>query len=186
MNKSIRLSKNLAAITLLSLLTACGSYAQMSSPVQKAEETLTDANIAAVVVGANQIDISAAEIALERSENPEIREFATRMIEDHNGVLGAAVDLVTRLGVTPVNNELVGTLGQQAAEHEANLMQLSGAEFDKAYIDHEVAYHQAVIDVINNTLIPGAQNEELKSTLISVVPAFNAHLEHSKTIAGKI
>ena len=173
-------SKYTAVIAVVLLLSACSTYAQ------KSDESLTDANIAAIVVGANKIDISAARLALEKSENPAIREFATRMVADHNSVLDAAVELVTRLGVTPVENDLVTALSKQSAEHEAQLMQLDGADFDKAYIDHEVAYHEAVIAVVNDTLIPGAQNTELKDTLISVVPAFEAHLEHSKMVASDL
>lgn len=180
MNLQRQLTRAALTIALLSLITACGSNAK------KSDDKLTDANIAAIVVGANKIDISAAKIALERSENPKIQEFANRMIEDHEGVLAAAVELVTRLGVTPVDNDLVATLGKQAADHEAKLMQLSGAEFDKAYIDHEVAYHEAVIGLVGDTLIPAAQNQELKDTLISVAPAFEAHLEHSKMVAAEL
>ncbi len=147
---------------------------------------LTDANIAAIVVGANKIDISAGNIALKRSSNPEVKAFAQRMITDHDAVLNSAVELVTRLGVTPVNNDLVATLAKQSSEHEEKLKTLSGPAFDKAYIDHEVAYHEAVINVIEDQLIPGAKNAELKQTLVSVVPAFKAHLKHCQMIQKKI
>ncbi len=153
---------------------------------EKAEGKLTDANIAAIVVGANKIDISAAKLALDQSTNGEIKEFAQRMATDHQAVLDSAVKLVTRLGVDPQNNDLVHALGKQSMEHEAKLKTLSGGEFDKAYIDHEVAYHEAVIGVIKDQLIPGADNGELKDMLISVVPAFEAHLAHSKMVQGKI
>ena len=152
----------------------------------KQSETLTDANIAAIVVGANKIDISAGEIALQRSNNPEIKKFAQRMITDHKAVLNSAIKLVTKLGVTPVNNDLVATLSKQSKEHEASLRTLSGKAFDKAYIDHEVAYHEAVIGVIEGQLIPGATNQELKDTLVSVVPAFKAHLKHCQMIQKTI
>ena len=146
-------------------------------------EKLTDANIAAIVVCANNIDISAGNIALKRSSNTEIKKFAERMIIDHKSVLTSAVELVNKLGVTPVNNSLVFTLVEQSKNHEAQLNNLSGREFDKAYIDHEVAYHQAVIGVIQNQLIPSAQNTELKALLVSVLPAFKAHLQHCEMIA---
>ncbi len=149
-------------------------------------ETLTDANIAAIVVGANNIDISAGKIALQRSQSTEVKKFAERMVTDHTAVLNSAVALVTKLGVTPVNNELVATLSEQSSNHEAVLRTLTGNAFDKSYIDHEVAYHQAVIGVIENQLIPSAQNKELKDMLVSVVPAFNAHLEHSQMIQKQI
>jgi len=149
-------------------------------------ESLTDANIAAIVVGANNIDISAGKIALQRSQNSSVKKFAERMVTDHTAVLNSAVALVTKLGVTPVNNDLVATLSKQSSDNEAELRTLSGNAFDKSYIDHEIAYHQAVIGVIENQLIPSAQNKELKDMLISVVPAFNAHLEHSQTIQKQI
>ena len=170
----------LLSIAALLLVVGCAGTAP-----EKSNE-LTDANIAAIVVGANKIDISAGNIALERSSNPEVKDFAQRMITDHNAVLDSAVALVTRLGVTPVNNDLVATLAAQSQKHEAKLKTLSGKAFDKAYIDHEVAYHEAVISVIENQLIPGAHNEELKQTLISVVPAFKAHLDHCKMIQKSI
>ncbi len=171
---------SVATVVLFAGCTATGAdTSQKTAP-------LTDANIAAIVVGANNIDISAADIALQRSKNAEIRKFALRMKTDHKAVLDSAVKLVTRLGVTPVNNDLVTTLSKQSQDHEANLHTLSGRAFDKSYIDHEVAYHKAVISVIESQLIPSATNKELKDTLISVVPAFKAHLKHAEMIQSKI
>ena len=68
----------------------------------------------------------------------------------------------------------------------AQLKKLKGAEFDRAYIDHEVTYHQTVIDALDKTLVPNAKNEELKALLIKVRPAFVAHLEHAKSIQAKL
>ena len=162
----------------------CGGQAMESS--KNSSDKLTDANIAAIVVGANNIDISAGKIALDRSSDSQIREFAQRMVTDHQGVLDAAVELVTRLGVTPQNNDLVYTLSKQSTDHEARLKNLTGKEFDKAYIDHEVAYHEAVIGVVKTQLIPGANNQELKDMLTSVLPAFDTHLAHSKKVQASL
>ena len=170
-------------VSTFALLVGCTS-AYSNKPEQS--KNLTDANIAAIVVGANNIDISAGKIALQRSQNSAIKKFAERMVTDHTAVLNSAVALVTKLGVTPVNNQLVATLSEQSRNHEVSLRSLSGNAFDKSYIDHEVAYHKAVIGVIENQLIPSAQNKELKDMLISVVPAFNAHLEQSILIQNQI
>ncbi len=165
--------------SICATIIGCASSANTSKNQPRA---LTDSNIAAIVVGANKIDISAARIALDKSSNPKVREFAQRMVTDHQSVLDSAVKLVTRLGVTPENNDLVHALAKQSGEHEAKLKTLSGRAFDKLYIDHEVAYHKAVIGVVKNQLIPGAQNKELKNTLVSVLPAFDAHLAHCEMI----
>jgi putative membrane protein len=68
----------------------------------------------------------------------------------------------------------------------AALKKLSGAAFDQAYIDHEVAFHQAVLDALDKTLIPSAQNAELKALLVKVRPAFVAHLEHAKQLRASL
>lgn len=178
------ISNGIFSIAAVVLFVGCSStYTE-----NRAQETkvITDANIAAIVVGANKIDISAGKIALQRSSNSEVRKFAQLMITDHNAVLDSAVKLVTKLGVTPVNNDLVATLAEQSRQHETSLRSLSGKAFDKKYIDHEVAYHVAVIDVIEEQLIPSAKNSELRKALISVVPAFKAHLEHSRMIQSQL
>ena len=174
----------LSTLTMMGILVGCASTYAGSSGENPA--ALSDANIAAIVVGANNIDISAGKIALKRSENSDIKEFAQLMINDHTAVLDSAVALVTKLGVTPVDNDLVAALAEQSQAHEAKLGTLSGHAFDKAYIEHEVAYHQSVIEVIEMQLIPAAQNQELKDTLISVVPAFKAHLKHSQMLNEQI
>ena len=71
------------------------------------------------------------------------------------------------------------SLKAEGDKNLAHLKALTGAAFDKAYIDHEVAYHQQVIDALDKTLIPGATNAELRALLIKVRPAFVAHLEHA-------
>jgi len=175
-------------IKLFIVTSLCiATFLASASNDQESESTeLSDANIAAIVVGANKIDISAGHIALKHSDNEQVKKFAKLMVVDHQSVLDAAVELVTRLGVVPENTELVDTLSEQSQQHEATLKTLSGEAFDKAYIDHEVAYHQAVIDVIEKQLIPAANNAELKALLESVLPAFKAHLDHSLMIQQKL
>jgi len=71
-------------------------------------------------------------------------------------------------------------------ENIANLKKLKGAEFDRAYVDHEVEYHQQVVDAIDKTLLPNAKNAELKDLITKVRPAIVAHLEHAKQIQAKL
>jgi putative membrane protein len=97
-----------------------------------------------------------------------------------------AVALVTKLKVTPVDNATSQSLKAGGMENLQNLKTLNGAAFDKAYVDHEVAYHQQVIEAIDKTLIPSAQNTELKALLVSVRPAFVGHLEHAQRIQTTI
>jgi putative membrane protein len=158
------------------LLSASGAAAQ----------TVTDAQIAAIVVTANQVDIDAGKLAVSKSKSPEVKKFAQLMVTDHSSVNQQAVALVTRLKVTPEDNETSRSLKAGGEKNVATLGKLKGSAFDKAYVDHEVAYHQAVLDAVDKTLIPNARNEDLKALLVKVRPAFVAHLEHAKHLAAAV
>ena len=152
------------------------------SSVAVAADAPTDPQIAHIAYTAGQIDIAAAEQAIKKSKNADIVAFARQMEEDHKAVNDQALALVKKLGVTPEDNPTSQALSKAATDKLAEFDKLDGAAFDKAYIDHEVSYHAQVIDAIDKTLIPNAQNAELKALLVAVRPAFVGHLEHAKQI----
>jgi putative membrane protein len=171
--------KALSLVTSAALaLATVAAWADSAGP--------SDPQIAAIVVTANQVDIDAGKLAKSKSHSAEVKAFAQRMITDHSGVNKSATELVTKLHVTPEPNATSKSLQQGGDDNLSNLKTLSGAAFDKAYIDHEVAYHQAVLDAMDKTLIPSAQNAELKALLVKVRPAFVAHLEHAKKIQAAL
>lgn len=151
-------------------------------PVGAYGQGISDAQIAAIVVTANQVDIEAGQLAVSRSTNDKVKTFAQLMVTDHTGVNKAATKLVTRLKVTPQASSTSEALKAGGDKNLAYLKTLNGAEFDRAYINHEYAYHQQVIDALDKTLIPGATNAELKALLIKVRPAFVAHRDHAKSL----
>ena len=108
------------------------------------------------------------------------------MITDHTAVNKQAAALAKKLKVKPEESDTSRSLKSAAKETRGKLSKLKGAEFDKAYIDNEVAYHQQVLDAIDKTLIPSAQNAELKDLIVKVRPAIAAHLEHAKQIQGSL
>ncbi len=169
-----------------SAMAGSGSDMAGSAAGSAAAATLTDPQIAAIVVAANQVDIDAGNLALKKSKNDEVKKFAQQMVTDHTAVNKSAVDLVTKLKVTPEETDASKALVQGGNDNRAALEKLDGAAFDKAYVDHEVDYHKAVMDTIDTKLIPSAQNAELKSTLTSVKPAFQAHLDHALMLQGKL
>lgn len=191
--------KKLTGVLVLSMLSvqACSQdkkdatnmqesqTAQAAADMQEAPE-LSDAEIASVAVVANKIDINHAKIALERSENAAIRNFAQTMIDDHKAVIQKAVDLVTKLGVTPKDNAVSQSLMKRAEEVTAKLKSIDSSEFDAYYISNEVAYHQAVIDAAKTLLIPQAQNVELKALLQSVAPVLVTHKGHAKEVQDQL
>lgn len=167
-----------AAWSGILIFAAAGAWAQSGGP--------TDPQIAAIVVVANQVDIDAGKLAESMSHSKEIKEFAQRMITDHTGVNKSASELVHKLHVTPQSNATSQSLEQGGEQNLAALKKLKDGAFDRAYIDHEVAYHQSVIEALDKTLIPNAQNAELKALLVKVRPAFVDHLDHAKHLQASL
>jgi len=163
---------------------ALASLALLATPALA--QSPNDAQIASIVVTANQVDIDAGKLAESKGSNADIKAFGKQMVTDHSGVNKQAVALVTKLKVTPEDNPTSQSLQKGGDDNLKNLKTLSGAAFDRAYIEHEVVYHQAVLDALDKTLIPSAQNAELKNLLVTVRPAFVAHLEHAKSVQAKV
>ena len=168
-----RISGTLAALLLASGLAS----AQSAKP--------TDPQIAHIAYTAGQIDIEAAQQALQKSNNKDVRDFATGMERDHKAVNDQALALVKKLKVTPEDNDTSKALSKQAADKRAELAKLSGAAFDKAYIDNEVAYHKTVNAALADTLIPSANNQELKELLTTGLKIFQGHEQHAEHVAAE-
>lgn len=151
-----------------------------------AAQALNDAQIASIVVTANQVDIDAGELARTSAATDDVRKFAERMVIDHTSVNRSAAELAAKLELTPRHNETSRALKSGGAQNLAKLRALKGASFDKAYVDHEVAYHAQVLEAIDKALIPNAQNAELKSLIMKVRPAIAAHLEHAKHLQAQL
>jgi putative membrane protein len=164
----------------LTLALPAGLHAQAASP------KLSDPEVAHVAVTANSIDVDLAKLAQSRTGNQDVKQFATTMITDHSAVNAQATALATKLGVTPKDNAVSQSLLKGAAEARAAIEPLKGKAFDKAYIDREVAYHEAVIDALDKVLVPNTSNAELKQLLVDVRPAFEAHLAHAKNLQGAL
>ena len=163
--------------------------AMISMPImaqKKSTPQLTDPEIASVAVTANKIDVAYGEIALKKSKNEESKKFAQTMIADHNAIIDQAVALATKLGVTPKDNAVSKSLMTGADKMKKTLNSKSGKAFDKAYIDNEVSYHEAVISTIKDVLIPQTQNSELKDLLQNVMPLLEHHLEMAKMAQSKL
>jgi len=170
----------------LSLALSLLAFGPAALAGQAAPPDLSDPEVAHVAVTADNIDIAAGKLALSRTHDSEVRNFASMMVRDHTGVNEKAAALAKKLGVTPKDNAVSQSLEAGAREAMAKLESLRGADFDRAYIAREIAYHQAVLDALDQTLIPTTENAELKGLLTQVRPAFEAHLAYAKKIAEQV
>lgn len=144
------------------------------------------AEVASAAVTANQIDINHAIIALKRSNNPVVRNFAMHMVRDHTSVIHQAITLAMKLGVTPKDNAVTESLLKRANMKSKMLKSKWGMDFNKAYLSNEIAYHKAVISAVKNMLIPQTKNDQLKNLLMKAAPVFVQHMEMAKKDLKKL
>jgi putative membrane protein len=171
----VRLSTAIAAICMLS-----------GAALAQGAAKPTDSQIAHIAYTAGQLDIDAAKQAISKSTNKDVRAFAEDMVRDHTAVNKQALDLVKKLKVTPKDNDTSHALTKAAADKRAELSKFDGAEFDKAYIANEVAYHQTVNGALETTLIPSASNPELRSLLQTGLKIFQGHQQHAEEVAAAL
>lgn len=174
------------AVVALASAAAAQAQAQARGEDGKKAVPLTDAQIAAIVVGANTIDVEYGKLALTRAQSPDVRQFAESMISTHTAVNEQAAELASKLRLTPEENATSRGLAAAAAAKRAELSRLKGAAFDRAYIANEVEFHALVLDAIDKALVPNAQNAELKALLVAVRPAIEGHLVHAKQIQARL
>jgi len=143
---------------------------------------LSDPQIATVALTAHQIDIERGKLAQKKAKTAEVKQFADQMVNDHGQGLKEVQALAKKLKVKPQESDTTKGLKAEAADKMLLLKKLSGADFEKAYIDAEVAYHEGVLGAIDGALIPGAKNEELKTALTNTRPTIDGHLQHARNL----
>lgn len=155
------------------------------STLHAQSDKLDDATIVAIFDAANTADIETGALAQKRGASREVRDFGAMLVRDHRMVRQQGRDLAAKLGVTPTPPKD----DQSAKDHAAALARLrglEGAEFDLAFLRHEAAFHKAVIEAVQGTLLPEIENAEVKALVVKVAPAFEAHMKMAQELEKKI
>jgi putative membrane protein len=174
------MSFGLAALSTAAVVSLAAANTRPTPPA-----ALDDPTIVAIFDGANTADIETGQLAAERGSSKEVRDFGAMLVRDHKMVRQQGRDLAKKLGVTPTPPKGDGS----AADHAAAMKKLGalhGAAFDHAFLQHEVAFHKAVIDAVTTTLLPAIQNAELKKLVVTVAPAFQAHMLAAENLDKKL
>jgi putative membrane protein len=174
---------HISSLLKSSVLAAAVCFAAASAMAQGKP---TDPQIADIAYTAGQIDIEQAIDALKRTQNKAVRAYAEEMIRDHLAVNNKVLVLCEKLKVTPESNDTSTTMYREASLKRNELRALSATAFDKAYAANEVAYHEAVIGALESTLIPAAQNAQLKSLLETGVKLFKEHQKHAEHLVDEL
>jgi putative membrane protein len=174
-----------APMVLLFVSAGC-SRLHVDTPWGKSDSGPSDANIAAIVLAANNTDISYAKLVPARAQSVAIKDFAQRMLTDHNAVNAAVSDLLNRIDLTPEENTTSLDFRDESTTKRDLMRELEGRTFDSTYIANEVSYHTKLLDALDKVLIPGADHPQLKQTLVQIRPAVAAHLAHAQRVQSAL
>lgn len=166
----------MAGLTILLALSSHGAVAGGK---------LDDATILAIFDQANSVDIFTGRLGAKYGNSEDVRALGRMVATDHVAVQQMGRDLAKKLDIipTPPDND---TSVSDHAKTVSLLQSKTGADFDKAYLRHEIAFHQSVINAIKGTLLPAIKNGELRNLLKNVLPGFEHHLAATKAVAVKM
>lgn len=168
-----------AALAAILLTLPAGTLAAQDRP-------LDDPTIVAIFDAANTFDIETGSLAAKKGTSKEVREFGAMIARDHKMVRQQGRDLATKLGVTPTPPATCALCDAHVAVMKKLKAAKKGAAFDKAFLEHEAAYHAAVIAAVTGTLLPAIKNAEVKGLVVKVAPAFEAHRARAASLAAKM
>jgi putative membrane protein len=179
------IAQNRSILTLGALALLAGSLAApAASSAQTAAPKLDDPTIVAIFDAANTYDIETGSLAVRKGSTKEIRDFGAMLARDHSSVRQQDRDLARSLGVTPTPPKDFA-LAKAHVDAIKSLRGLNGKAFDRAFLQHEVDFHTAVIDAVTKTLLPAIQNAQVKDLVTKVAPAFVAHRDAAQNLLDK-
>jgi putative membrane protein len=123
-------------------------------------------------------EVDAGQIAQDKANNPAVKDFGAKMVQDHGAVNEKLKALAATKNVTLPTSESVGAMAT-----EAKLKVLSGDTFDKSYIKAQIKAHQQAVGLFKKEAASG-QDPDVKAFAASTLPELKMHLKAIKAIAA--
>ncbi len=125
-------------------------------------------------------EVQMANLALQKASSADVKSFAQRMVTDHSKANEELQEFATTKGI--------GLPAELDAGHKGaidHLTSLSGAEFDKAYMQHMAEDHTKALNLFTNAA-NNATDTDLKAWATKTLPTLQAHARLAQTVAGKV
>lgn len=183
MSRTSKLPTLVAGLAAAVLLAGCGSAMDDDFGAQPAPPTMTDPNVASVISTVNQGAIDVAKLATRTAANAAVRQYAQRLVEEHGNTGERLRNLLQRENIEPVSVALtrdVADLNRTTLDRFRDYE--SGAEFDRAFIGHDIATHRWVIDTLEGTLIPSTRDREFRAALVELTGHLREHLNEAQRL----
>jgi len=171
----------LTAASVATLIAVLGSARPTTAFAQGSAPKLDDPTIVAIFDAANTYDMQTGALAVSKGHSRAVRDFGKMLVRDHRSVRAQGRQLAKSLKVTPTPPKDFALAKAHIAAMKS-LRAAKGKAFDRAFLQHEVDFHNAVIDAVTNTLLPAIQNAQVKDLVTKVAPAFVAHRDRAQSL----
>jgi putative membrane protein len=178
-------SRGVLKFCAMALLAAVAIGFPSAARAQATASKLDDPTIVAIFDAASTYDIETGSLAVTKARSKAVREFAQMLVRDHPNVRQQGRDLAKSLNVTPTPPADFA-LAKAHVAAMPSLRALNGQAFDRAFLQHEVDFHNAVIDAVTSTLLPAIQNAQVKDLVTKVAPAFVAHRDRAQSLLNEL
>jgi putative membrane protein len=149
---------------------------------QQQGEAMTTSDVFAVLRNLHNAEIDQGKLAEKKATDPRVKAFASEAIKYHQERLAKDQQLMTALNVQPRDNKVSDEIKSSAEKQISSLSSLSGASFDRTYIDDQVNYYRAALDTFDNTLIPGTADPQMKNNVIELRGRANRFLKEAQDL----
>ena len=165
----------------MAVVAAAFGFPASTADAQANAPKLDDPTIVAIFDAANTYDMETASLAISKGHSKAVRDFGAMLVRDHRNVRQQGRDLARSLKVIPTPPRDF-PLAKVHVEAMRSLRSLKGRAFDRAFLKHEVDFHNAVLDAVTHTLLPATQNAQVKDLETKVAPAFVAHRDRAQSL----
>ena len=200
---SARLGSVLLAATMTALAAGCGdrdrvidedltqAVESLAASVDSAAGDLmggdySDTELVGLIDVVNDAEIEMGTMAQTKATDPQVREFARRIIADHRALKTRASAMAENLNLTAALPDEAEDLRENHQEAMRDLeKKTKGAEFDKAFIEHEVRMHRRVLDDVEDAL-ERKESSQLRPLLEQAKAGLQAHLTTAEELDRKL
>lgn len=165
---------------------AVDAAAPAPMPADTATAAMTEGDALGMVVVVNEHEIAAAEAARAKKIGEPVRKYADMMHTEHSANLEQVRALEASSGVAASMGADATAMRTQKETERNEMAKLDGNEFERAYVDAMVRDHDAVLMMLDQKLIPAAQNAAVKQHLQMTRDAVAKHLEQARELQGTL
>lgn len=147
--------------------------------------TMTDANIMAHMIVGDSLEIEMARLAAERAGDPEVREFARMLADEHSRHLATSLEMA--------RDEDIGSVPADGDRHAVTLRRYlaslramsSSPAFDRAFIRYQIRHHDHEVNGLR-AMRPAARDDDLEQHIDETLPVIERHLSRARELGGRL